>query len=61
MNKEIEQKAINIAKELCGLSDEELLNLPKVDDYDFIDDLLNVEVYIDKTDCKDTKDFIHQR
>lgn len=61
MNKETEQKAINIAKELCGLSDEELLNLPNVDDYDFMDDLLNVEVCIDKTDCKDTKDFIHQR
>ena len=46
MNKETEQKAINIAKELCGLSDEELLNLPNVDDYDFMDDLLNVEVCI---------------
>lgn len=41
MNKEAEQKAIDIAKELCSLSDEELLNLPEVDDYDFIDDIFD--------------------
>ena len=43
MNKETEQKAINIAKELCGLSDEELLNLPNVDDYDFKIEYLKFE------------------
>ncbi|MBO5566820.1 MAG: hypothetical protein J5934_06355 [Succinivibrio sp.] len=65
MNNEVEKKAIDIAKELCSLSDEELLNLPEVDDYDFIDDifdqfidsqksfsddLLNAEVYTNNID-----------
>lgn len=40
-DKETEQKAIEIARELCNLSDDELLNLPEIDDYDFIDDILD--------------------
>ena len=40
-DKETKQKAIEIVRELCNLSDDELLNLPKIDDYDFIDDILD--------------------
>lgn len=53
MDNEIEQKTIEIAKELCKLSDEELLNLPKIDDYKFIDEIENY----DFTEIENNKKF----